>query len=156
MRSLLGLTGLLSVLLLVSPSACLLVSAIAAPAPKPQARPAKVDPDLAYLQSELSRFPSQETCRMWTDFADTHLKWIETRILLFPADRAVWAEYRTQVMYWRDVWWRLSNAIYYANCNRLVEAWEEFDDVRRAVGEQAYYVGFIWPPVAAHMLPRRD
>ena len=118
-------------------------------APRPQPRP-RVDPALVALEGELQRFPNRDLCRACIHLADEHMEWLRMEALLHPERRADICEYGTQVSGWREVWVWLEDArtpIYFPEYRRI-----QLAKVRAAIGEEAYNLGFVWPPVAAHWL----
>ncbi len=102
----------------------------------------------------MSHFPSLETCRVWIDFAEEHLQWIDGRITLFPADRHIWQEYRLEVVGRRKVWIDLLEAR--RGGDYWTSARERLLSIRWAVGEDAYASGYVLPPVEPLLLRRSD
>lgn len=104
------------------------------------------------LQAELLRFPKVKECRRWVERADEHLRWLDKRILLFPADREGWWLYRKQVEEWRNVWWDLAAIQTRPN---WVHEWQTLNRIREAIGEENFRRGYVSPPIASYYLTER-
>lgn len=107
--------------------------------------------DIFVLKCELSRFPTLAECRYQIQRADEHLVWVNDRIRLTPVDREVWLYYRQQVLEWQEVWSQLAVA---RAPPTILYDWERLKYVRRAVGEENYRRGFVYPPVAEWLATR--
>lgn len=119
-------------------------------APRPKSHPCP-DPELAAIEADLARFPPREYCRKMSLWADEHLKYLAVQWLLQPSHRFELNEYMADITRWRALWWGL----YWAKDGG---SWVRYrrdvlDNIRAAIGEEAYQCGFLWPPVAAWMLP---
>ena len=101
------------------------------------------------LQRECRRFPPQAECRLWIGRADAHLKWIDKRVALFPADRDALLEYRKQVEEWRSLWADLSCLQTRPNWSY---EWRYLARIREAIGEENYRRGYVPPPIAPWFL----
>lgn len=141
------------------------VPALAAPAPKrkpvsAKPAPAKTNPSLEAFEIDLQRFPSEICALEWGVAAHRHIDYLNRRIAFLRKTEAFRREaddlldYRIQVEHWLNVWRDLIRA---HECFDPVEDRRAaLERVRAAIGEEAYWQGFLWPPIATHMLLRRD
>lgn len=135
-------------------SLCLTMPSFGAPAPKPRPRS---NPEAESLRRDLARFPDIATCRAYIAVGEKHLTWIDYRIALLPFERAEWTDYRMQVVGALEVWRDLETAHEYSQY-----AWSpeygrrRLDRVREAIGEEAYWFGYLPPPFAVHAMPQGE
>lgn len=101
------------------------------------------------LRLELARFPSRAECAYWLARADKHLAWIDGRIRLFPHQREAWQAYRSDVVVCRNAW----SSLHFARLTpQWPSDWYRLAELREAIGDHYYRLGYIPVPIAAELL----